>query len=146
MNKAEIGFWIWHASHIAGGCKGILLILGGSKHEMDLLDIATIRDVRTAQYAKKPRDTKLRQIVTMGSQDTLEEKTVSVCYGADFVNMSFINFCCTRKDIAQHWTEELLRLAFNMTQLNGSAVMYLQKAHTKLCLQVDKVGKIPVKK
>ena len=44
---------------------------------------------------------KLRQIVTMGSQDTLEEKTVTVCYGADFVNVNFINFCCTRKEIAR---------------------------------------------
>ncbi|GAB0092257.1 hypothetical protein DMENIID0001_072470 [Sergentomyia squamirostris] len=81
----------------------------------------------------------------MGSQDTLEEKTVSLCYGADFVNVTFINFCCTRKDIAQHWSEELMRLAFNMTQQNGSAVMYLQKAHTKLLLQADKSGRIPVK-
>lgn len=47
------------------------------------------------------QDLKLRQIVTMGSQDTLEEKTVTVCYGSDFVNVNFINFCCTRKDIAQ---------------------------------------------
>jgi phosphatidylinositol phospholipase C, beta len=38
----------------------------------------------------------------MGSQqDSLEEKTVTVCYGSDFVNVTFINFCCTRKDIAQ---------------------------------------------
>uniref|UniRef100_A0A182SW99 PLC-beta PH domain-containing protein n=1 Tax=Anopheles maculatus TaxID=74869 RepID=A0A182SW99_9DIPT len=46
-------------------------------------------------------DIKLRQIVTMGSQDTLEEKTVTVCHGADFVNVNFINFCCTRKEIAR---------------------------------------------
>lgn len=37
----------------------------------------------------------------MGSLDTLEEKTVTVCFGADFVNVSFINFCATRKEIAQ---------------------------------------------
>lgn len=43
----------------------------------------------------------MRQIVTLGSQDTLEEKTVTVCFGADFVNVSFINFCATRKEIAQ---------------------------------------------
>lgn len=43
----------------------------------------------------------MRQIVTLGSQDTLEEKTVTVCYGSDFVNVTFINFCATRKDIAQ---------------------------------------------
>lgn len=69
--------------------------------EMDMLDIAAIRDTRTGRYAKIPKDPKLRQIVTMGSQDTLEEKTVTVCCGSDFVNLSFINFCCTKKEIAQ---------------------------------------------
>lgn len=37
----------------------------------------------------------------MGSQDTLEEKTVTICHGADFVNLTFVNFCCTKKEIAQ---------------------------------------------
>lgn len=46
----------------------------------------------------------------------------------------------------QAWTDELMKLAYNLTQLNGSAAMFLQKAHTKLCLQVDKTGKIPIKK
>jgi hypothetical protein len=40
----------------------------------------------------------------------------------------------------------MLKLAYNMTQLNGSATRFLQKAHCKLSLQVDKSGKIPVKK
>uniref|UniRef100_A0AAG5DUH0 1-phosphatidylinositol 4,5-bisphosphate phosphodiesterase n=1 Tax=Anopheles atroparvus TaxID=41427 RepID=A0AAG5DUH0_ANOAO len=125
--------------------KGFFLYWVDQNHEMDMLDIATIRDVRTGQYAKKPRDIKLRQIVTMGSQDTLEEKTVTVCHGADFVNVNFINFCCTRKEIARLWCDELIRMAYNLTQLNGPAIMFLQKAYTKLCLQVDKTGKIPVK-
>ncbi|XP_058452090.1 1-phosphatidylinositol 4,5-bisphosphate phosphodiesterase classes I and II isoform X2 [Malaya genurostris] len=125
--------------------KGFYLYWVDQNHEMDLLDIATIRDVRTGQYAKKPRDIKLRQIVTMGSQDTLEEKTVTVCYGADFVNVNFMNFCCTRKEIARLWCDELIRMAYNLTQLNGPAIMFLQKAYTKLCLQVDKSGKVPVK-
>lgn len=68
---------------------------------MDLLDIATIRDVRTGRYAKIPKEPKLKHIVTMGFQDTLEEKTVTVCCGSDFVNLTFINFCCTKKEIAQ---------------------------------------------
>lgn len=125
--------------------KGFYLYWVDQNHEMDLLDIATIRDVRTGQYAKKPRDMKLRQLVTMGSQDTLEEKTVTICYGADFVNVNFMNLCCTRKEIARLWCDELLRMAYNLTQLNGPSIMFLQKAYTKLCLQVDKGGKIPVK-
>uniref|UniRef100_A0A182YFD5 PLC-beta PH domain-containing protein n=1 Tax=Anopheles stephensi TaxID=30069 RepID=A0A182YFD5_ANOST len=109
------GFWIWTQRQMKRGrdscngtpvtlrvdVKGFFLYWVDQNHEMDMLDIATIRDVRTGQYAKKPRDIKLRQIVTMGSQDTLEEKTVTVCHGADFVNVNFINFCCTRKEIAR---------------------------------------------
>lgn len=92
------------------------------------------------------QDAKLRQIVTMGSQDTLEEKTVTVVVAHDFVNITFINFCCTKKEIAQQWTEALMALAYNLNQVNGAAQMHLQKAYTKLTLQTDKGGKIPVKK
>lgn len=68
---------------------------------MDLLDIATIRDTRTGKGAKVPRDSKLRQMVTMGNSDTLEEKTVTVVSGPDFVNISFTNFCCNKKETAK---------------------------------------------
>ncbi|XP_022223760.2 1-phosphatidylinositol 4,5-bisphosphate phosphodiesterase classes I and II isoform X7 [Drosophila obscura] len=126
--------------------KGFFLYWVDQNNELDILDIATIRDVRTGQYAKKPKEGKLRQIVTMGPQDTtLEEKTVTVCHGSDFVNMTFVNFCCNRRDIAQLWCDGLIKLAYSLAQLNGSAIMFLQKAHTRLCLQVDKSGRIPVK-
>lgn len=92
------------------------------------------------------QDPKLRALVTMGSQDSLEDKTVTICYGSDFVNMTFINFCTTRAEIARHWTDQILHLAYNLTQLNTSTIMFLQKAHTKLTLSADKLGNIPVKK
>nr|XP_036222649.1 1-phosphatidylinositol 4,5-bisphosphate phosphodiesterase classes I and II isoform X2 [Bactrocera oleae] len=125
--------------------KGYYLYWIDQNNEMDILDIATIRDTRTGAYAKKPKDSKLRQIVTLGSQDTLEEKTVTICHGCDFVNVTFVNFCCTKREIAQHWCDGIMRLAYSLARLNGSANTFLQKAHTKLCLQVDKSGKIPVK-
>ncbi|XP_025268130.1 1-phosphatidylinositol 4,5-bisphosphate phosphodiesterase classes I and II isoform X2 [Camponotus floridanus] len=114
-------------------------------NEMDMLDIAIIRDTRTGKYAKIPKDSKLQSFVTMGSQDSLEDKTVTICYGSDFVNVNFINFCTTRAEIAQHWTEQLFQLAYNLIQLNTSTTMFLLKAHTKLTLTVDKLEKIPVK-
>ncbi|XP_004536250.1 1-phosphatidylinositol 4,5-bisphosphate phosphodiesterase classes I and II isoform X2 [Ceratitis capitata] len=125
--------------------KGFYLYWIDQNNEMDILDIATIRDTRTGAFAKKPKDSKLRQIVTLGSQDTLEEKTVTICHGCDFVNVTFVNFCCTKREIAQQWCDGIMRLAYSLARLNGSASIFLQKAHTKLCLQVDKSGKIPVK-
>lgn len=82
----------------------------------------------------------------MGSQDTLEEKTVTVCCANDFVNITYINFCCTRKEIARLWSDALMSLAYNLNQIHGTAVTYLRKAHTKLTLMTDKTNKIPVKK
>ncbi|RZC39107.1 1-phosphatidylinositol 4,5-bisphosphate phosphodiesterase classes I and II, partial [Asbolus verrucosus] len=124
---------------------GFYLYWVDQNHEMDLLDIATVRDTRTGRYAKIPKDPKLRQIVTMGSQDTLEEKTVTVCCANDFVNINFINFCCTRKEIARLWTDALMSLAYNLNQINGTTNLYLLKAYTKLILITDKTGKIPIK-
>ncbi|XP_073990729.1 phospholipase C at 21C isoform X2 [Rhodnius prolixus] len=123
---------------------GFYLYWVDQNKEMDLLDIATIRDCRTGKQAKIPKDPKLRQIVTMGSGN-LNEKTVTLCYGSDFVNLTFINFCCAKQEIAELWTDELLKLAFNLSQLNCSVMKFLLKAHTKLSLSVDKTSKIPIK-
>lgn len=84
--------------------------------------------------------------MTMGSQDTLEEKTVTVCCANDFVNITFTNFCCTRKEIARLWTDSLMSLAYNLTQINGTTSMFLLKAYTRVSLMTDKSGKIPIKK
>lgn len=124
---------------------GFYLYWVDQNKELDILDIATIRDTRTGKHAKVPKDPKLKHIVTMGPQDTLEEKTVTVCYGSDFVNLSFINFCCTRKDIAELWTKEIVKIAYNLLQLNSSTIRFLQKAHTRLTLMIDKSGRIPSK-
>ncbi|XP_022903409.1 1-phosphatidylinositol 4,5-bisphosphate phosphodiesterase classes I and II [Onthophagus taurus] len=125
---------------------GFFLHWTDQKNESDMLDIANIRDTRTGRYAKIPKDPRLRQVVAMGAQaDTLEEKTVTVCCASDFVNLVFINFCCTKKDIAQLWTDALMSLAYNLNQVNGTTSFYLLKAHTKLTMMADRSGKIPVK-
>ncbi|XP_053612569.1 1-phosphatidylinositol 4,5-bisphosphate phosphodiesterase classes I and II [Plodia interpunctella] len=125
--------------------KGFYLFWTDQNLEVEMLDIATIRDVRTGSHAKVPKDPKIRHVVLIGSQGSLEEKTVTVCYGADFVNVTFVNFCCTRKEIAQMWTEELFVLAHNLNQLNNPTIMFLEKLHTKIVLKADKSGKILVK-
>ncbi|XP_046962452.1 1-phosphatidylinositol 4,5-bisphosphate phosphodiesterase classes I and II isoform X2 [Vanessa cardui] len=125
--------------------KGFFLYWTDQNMEVEMLDIATIRDVRTGVYAKLPKDQKTRNVVLIGSQGSLEEKTVTVCYGADFVNITFVNFCCTRKEIAKMWTEELFTLAYNLNQYNNPTIKFLEKLHTKIVLKADKSGKILVK-
>ncbi|XP_074102173.1 phospholipase C at 21C isoform X2 [Cotesia typhae] len=124
---------------------GFYLYWIDQNNEVDMLDISIIRDTRTGKHAKVPKDPKLKSLVTMGSQDSLEDKTLTVCYGSDFVNVQVINFCANKAEIVRHWTDQLLQLAYNLTLLNSSVTAFLQKAHTKLVLTADKTGKISTK-
>ncbi|KAG7497523.1 1-phosphatidylinositol 4,5-bisphosphate phosphodiesterase beta-3 [Solea senegalensis] len=118
---------------------------GGSNLEVEILDISNIRDTRTGKYAKQPKDAKLRDVLGFGKGDNGEGKLVTVVHGNDLVNISFLNFQAMQEDTAKIWTDELFTLATNILSQNASRNTFLLKAHTKLKLQVNQDGKIPVK-
>ncbi|XP_063756584.1 1-phosphatidylinositol 4,5-bisphosphate phosphodiesterase beta-3 isoform X2 [Eleginops maclovinus] len=118
---------------------------GGSNLEVETLDINTIRDTRTGKYAKQPKDAKLRDVLGIGKGDSVERKLVTIVYGNDLVNISYLNFQAMQEDIAKIWTDELFTLATNILSQNASRNTFLHKAYTKLKLQVNQDGKIPVK-
>ncbi|KAM7377459.1 hypothetical protein PAMA_013983 [Pampus argenteus] len=118
---------------------------GGSNLEVEILDISTIRDTRTGKYAKLPKDPKVRDVLGCGKAESVEGKLVTVVYGNDLVNISFLNFQAMQEDTAKIWTDELFTLATNILSQNSSRNTFLFKAYTKLKLQVNQDGKIPVK-
>lgn len=124
---------------------GFFLYWTDQNKDTEFLDISSIRDTRTGKSARTPREGKLRETVNMGADLPLEDKTLTVAYGTDFVNINFINFCCNCKDVAQDWADLVLKIAYNLLALNGSAYMFMIKAHTKILLMKDREGKIPVK-
>ncbi|XP_050520441.1 1-phosphatidylinositol 4,5-bisphosphate phosphodiesterase classes I and II [Daktulosphaira vitifoliae] len=124
---------------------GFFLYWQDQKKDCEVIDMSTIRDTRTGKYSKVPKDAKLRSVVCMGSQEPLGDKTITVVIANDFVNVSFINFCCNKKQTAQIWTDNILKLALNLVQLNWSPMLFMYKSFTKLNLLVDKNGKIPIK-
>ncbi|XP_035531499.1 1-phosphatidylinositol 4,5-bisphosphate phosphodiesterase beta-3 [Morone saxatilis] len=118
---------------------------GGSNLEVEILDMSTIRDTRTGKYAKLPKDQKLREVLGFGKGDHVEGKLVTVVHGNDLVNTSFLNFQAMQEDTAKIWTDELFTLATNILSQNASRNTFLLKAYTRLKLQVNQDGKIPVK-
>ncbi|CAM1328411.1 PLCB2 (predicted) [Pycnogonum litorale] len=82
----------------------------------------------------------------MGAQDIpLEDKTLTVVFGPDFVNINYINFCCNNRTTILTWRDALLDMAYNLLASNASNTTFLEKAYTKIHLSTDKEGKIPVK-
>ncbi|KAG8201638.1 hypothetical protein JTE90_012706 [Oedothorax gibbosus] len=125
---------------------GFFLYWTDQNNETEFLEISSIRDARTGKYSKIPRDGKLKESITMGTPDTpLEDKQVTVIYAADLVNINAIHYSCTTKEIAQLWTDHLLKMAYNLLAINASAAVFLEKALTKVKLLTDRDGKIPVK-
>ncbi|CAI5798133.1 1-phosphatidylinositol 4,5-bisphosphate phosphodiesterase beta-3 isoform X1 [Podarcis lilfordi] len=127
--------------------KGFFLYWTGPNMEVDVLDISCIRDTRTGRYAKLPKDPKIREILGFGGPEQRpEEMLVTVVHGPDFVNVSFLNFMAVvPDDTAKLWTEELFKLSTNILAQNASRNTFLQKAYTRLKIQVNQDARIPVK-
>jgi phosphatidylinositol phospholipase C beta len=125
---------------------GFFLYWTGPNMEVDILDISSIRDTRTGRYARLPKDPKIREVLGFGGPDArLEEKLMTVVAGPDPVNTTFLNFMAVQDDTVKVWSEELFKLAMNILAQNASRNTFLRKAYTKLKLQVNQDGRIPVK-
>ncbi|KAM6161072.1 1-phosphatidylinositol 4,5-bisphosphate phosphodiesterase beta-3 [Erethizon dorsatum] len=125
---------------------GFFLYWTGPNMEVDTLDISSIRDTRTGRYARLPKDPKIREVLGFGGPDArLEEKLMTVVAGPDPVNTTFLNFMAVQDDTVKVWSEELFKLAMNILAQNASRNTFLRKAYTKLKLQVNQDGRIPVK-
>ncbi|KAM8986027.1 LOW QUALITY PROTEIN: 1-phosphatidylinositol 4,5-bisphosphate phosphodiesterase beta-3-like [Ara ararauna] len=125
---------------------GFFLYWTGPSMEVDLLDICVIRDTRTGRYARVPKDPRTRELLGFGGPGGHpQERLLTVVHGPDMVNVAFLNFLAVQDHVAKVWTEELFKLATNILARNASRNTFLRKAYTKLRLQVNQDGRIPVK-
>ncbi|XP_075781807.1 1-phosphatidylinositol 4,5-bisphosphate phosphodiesterase beta-1 isoform X5 [Pelodiscus sinensis] len=114
--------------------------------ETELLDLSFVRDARCGKHARAPKDPKLREQLDAGNiGGRLENRMITVVYGPDLVNISYLNLVAFQEEIAKEWTDEVFSLATNLLAHNMSRDAFLEKAYTKLKLQVTHEGRIPLK-
>ncbi|XP_042086327.1 1-phosphatidylinositol 4,5-bisphosphate phosphodiesterase beta-1 isoform X1 [Ovis aries] len=113
--------------------------------ETELLDLSLVKDARCGKHAKAPKDPKLRELLDVGNIGRLEHRMVTVVYGPDLVNISHLNLVAFQEEVAKEWTNEVFSLATNLLAQNMSRDAFLEKAYTKLKLQVTPEGRIPLK-
>ncbi|XP_056619822.1 1-phosphatidylinositol 4,5-bisphosphate phosphodiesterase beta-1 isoform X3 [Triplophysa dalaica] len=114
--------------------------------ETDVLEISSIKDTRNGRYAKTPKEVKLREILDVGNMDgKLENRMLTVVFGTDGVNITFLNFMAFSEEVAKEWTVELFSLASNLLAQNMSRESCLEKVYTRLVLQLTPEGGIPVR-
>nr|CAI9713596.1 unnamed protein product [Rangifer tarandus platyrhynchus] len=94
---------------------------------------------------KDRTDPKLRELLDVGNIGRLEHRMITVVYGPDLVNISHLNLVAFQEEVAKEWTNEVFSLATNLLAQNMSRDAFLEKAYTKLKLQVTPEGRIPLK-
>ncbi|XP_011369483.1 1-phosphatidylinositol 4,5-bisphosphate phosphodiesterase beta-1 [Pteropus vampyrus] len=114
--------------------------------ETELLDLSLVKDARCGKHARAPKDPKLRELLDVGNIGRLEHRMITVVYGVDLVNISYLNLVAFQEEVAKEWTNEVFSLATNLLAQNMSRDAFLEKAYTKLKLQVTPEGRIPLKK
>uniref|UniRef100_A0A8C1EQU9 Phosphoinositide phospholipase C n=1 Tax=Cyprinus carpio carpio TaxID=630221 RepID=A0A8C1EQU9_CYPCA len=95
---------------------------------MEILDISQIRDTRTGRFARMPKDPRLRETLGLNKGDSSPEMLLTIVYGNDLVNISFLNFQAVQDGYCKVWTDELFKLATNILSQNASRNTFLFKA------------------
>ncbi|XP_066524152.1 1-phosphatidylinositol 4,5-bisphosphate phosphodiesterase beta-1 isoform X1 [Hoplias malabaricus] len=126
--------------------QGYFLYWTDQNKETDLLDITYIKDARTGKCTKTPKEAKLRELLDVGNLvGRIENKMLTVVTGPDMVNITYLNFMAFQEEVAKEWAEELFSLASNLLAQNMNREASLEKAYTRLKLQPNQEGRIPVK-
>ncbi|XP_069464387.1 1-phosphatidylinositol 4,5-bisphosphate phosphodiesterase beta-1 isoform X3 [Ambystoma mexicanum] len=126
--------------------QGFFLYWTDQNKETELLDMSLVKDARCGKHARTPKDPKVREQLEVGNfSGRLESRMVTVVYGPDMVNISYLNLLAFQEEIAKEWADEIFSLATNLLAQNMSRDACLEKAYTKLKLQATADGRIPVK-
>ncbi|XP_032241384.2 1-phosphatidylinositol 4,5-bisphosphate phosphodiesterase beta-1 isoform X2 [Nematostella vectensis] len=116
------------------------------KLDTDLLELTYVRDVRTAKWARIPKDQRLRDSLNIGSdEDPLTEKAITIVHGANMVDLMYVTFVSSSSTMARQWTDSLVKITHNLLEINECPTTFLKKQYTKICVQTTQDGKVSVK-
>ncbi|XP_035277609.1 1-phosphatidylinositol 4,5-bisphosphate phosphodiesterase beta-1 isoform X1 [Anguilla anguilla] len=126
--------------------QGYFLYWTDQNKETEFLDITYIKDARAGKSTKTPKEAKLRELLDVGNMvGRIENRLLTVVSGPDMVNITYLNFMAFQEEVAKEWAESLFSLASNLLAHNMSRESSLEKAYTRLTLQLNPEGRIPVK-
>uniref|UniRef100_H2YFI7 Phosphoinositide phospholipase C n=1 Tax=Ciona savignyi TaxID=51511 RepID=H2YFI7_CIOSA len=117
--------------------------------DTECLEISCIRDTRAGKYAKEPKDSQLIKMVC-NSSVPVTEKCLTIVYGVKLVELTFLNFVSVEPEPQQcEWADFLLLLAYHPCTRHVSVQTSFSSSifrYTRLKLETNQMGEIPVKK
>ncbi|CAH0755296.1 unnamed protein product [Diatraea saccharalis] len=108
----------------------------------DVIELCQVSDVRSGGV---PKDSKLSFNLLNKHGDTLEDKSLTICSGTDYININYQHVVCPDAATAKVWLEGLRKITHNVKANNFCPMTCLKKHWMRLCFLTDPRGKVPVK-
>ncbi|KAL0829096.1 hypothetical protein ABMA28_003951 [Loxostege sticticalis] len=108
----------------------------------DVIELCQVSDVRSGGV---PKDSKLSSNLINKHGDNLEDKSLTICSGTDYININYQHVVCPDAATAKVWLEGLRRITHNVKANNFCPMTCLKKHWMRLCFLTDPRGKVPVK-
>ncbi|XP_066916251.1 1-phosphatidylinositol 4,5-bisphosphate phosphodiesterase beta-4-like isoform X2 [Clytia hemisphaerica] len=118
--------------------------------DTEVLELVHVRDVRTGQYARTPKAQATKEAIKGfcafdNEASAIQERTVTVVYGPNMVDLTFVNFVTSSISEAGVWAKHLFRCTNNLLEDNASPLKCLERFFTKIYVQKNQDGEIPAK-
>ncbi|XP_063364734.1 1-phosphatidylinositol 4,5-bisphosphate phosphodiesterase isoform X2 [Cydia amplana] len=108
----------------------------------DVIELCQVSDIRAGGV---PKDSKLSTNLVNKHGETLEDKSLTICSGTDYININYQHVVCPDANTAKVWLEGLRRITHNVKANNVCPMTCLKKHWMRLCFLTDPKGKVPVK-
>nr|XP_049700120.1 1-phosphatidylinositol 4,5-bisphosphate phosphodiesterase-like isoform X1 [Helicoverpa armigera] len=108
----------------------------------DVIELCQVSDVRSGGV---PKDSKLNMNLVNKHGENLEDKSLTICSGTDYININYQHVVCPDAATAKAWKEALREITHNNKISNTCPRTNLMKHWMRLCFLTDPRGKVPVK-
>ncbi|KAK7863055.1 hypothetical protein R5R35_006478 [Gryllus longicercus] len=110
----------------------------------DVIELCQVSDIRAGGLPKEQNPKLLAQLVKAHGEN-LEEKSLTICSGTDYININYQHVVCPDAATAKAWLDGIRKITHNVKANNFCPMTCLKKHWMRLSFLVNPKGKVPVK-
>ncbi|KAL1138525.1 hypothetical protein AAG570_008588 [Ranatra chinensis] len=121
---------------------GFFIYWKSEGREGDVIELCQVSDIRAGGV---PKDSRLLAQLVAKNGENLDEKSLTICSGTDYINVNYHHVICPDAATAKTWQDGLRKITHNNKMNNVCVRTNLMKHWMRLGFLTDARGKVPVK-
>ncbi|KAL1455586.1 hypothetical protein WDU94_009670 [Cyamophila willieti] len=121
---------------------GFFIFWKSENKDGDVIELCQVSDIRAGGV---PKDQKIMNQLVAKFGEKLEEQSLTICSGTDYVNINCQHVVCPDAATAKAWLDGLRKITHNVKANNVCPMTCLIKHWMRLGMLVESKGKVPVK-